>query len=463
MASPTPRLLAKSYQLSQSFEAALIAIACTGIGAVVAYDAHGQELPIVPDRTTATQVINNQILPSSPESLRGGNLFHSFSQFNVPATGVVFAAGGGVNGAAVNNIINRVTGANASEILGTIQSRVAFPNANLFLINPNGLIFGSQARLDIGGSFHASTATGIGFSQDRVFGVDSGDLPSGNPTSFIFRAEQPAALLNQADLTVSLGQNISLTGGTVYSSGILSAPNGTVAIATVEGGSKVELRSTDAILSLEVNAAALKPDWQGKITQITQLAKQLTGATPLSEADKVVVNPDGSLSFSAQPPAFSTFKIVNNQYQTLGNFPLDQGDLVLGSANSGTVQISSAANVTLIKPQLATTGNLSITAKQQLIYRDTPEVPANISTAGNILLVADQGIDLLALNHADGLVKVNGVINLVSDGKILVDFNFAPASLLSNNAVNSTVNNTDNLFSTNLLGEPATTLFNSRR
>ena len=61
------------------------------------------------------------------------------------------------------NIINRVRGDNPSAVLGTIESRQAFPSANLYLMNPNGIVFGQNACLDIGGSFHATTGTGLGF------------------------------------------------------------------------------------------------------------------------------------------------------------------------------------------------------------------------------------------------------------------------------------------------------------
>jgi len=159
---------------------------------------HSVSAQIKPDATTATQVTGNTISPIGAGTVSGANLFHSFDKFNVPASGVVFGVGNStVNGAAISNIINRVTGGTFSSILGLIESRQAFPNANFYLLNPNGIIFGANARLDLGGSFNASTGTGLGFDRDRVFNVDrSLTFPSGDPNAIRFGVAQPAGAIN---------------------------------------------------------------------------------------------------------------------------------------------------------------------------------------------------------------------------------------------------------------------------
>jgi len=82
----------------------------------------------------------------------GGNLFHSFQDFNLNrAESATFS---GPN--SVNNVISRVTGGNPSQIDGLIRSTI--PNADMYLLNPNGILFGKNARLDVQGGFHASTA-----------------------------------------------------------------------------------------------------------------------------------------------------------------------------------------------------------------------------------------------------------------------------------------------------------------
>jgi filamentous hemagglutinin family protein len=87
---------------------------------------------------------------------RGANLFHSLQQFSIQeGRGAYFA-----NPAEIKNILTRITGGNPSNILGTLG---VLGNANLFLINPNGIIFGPNARLDIRGAFVGSTADSLIF------------------------------------------------------------------------------------------------------------------------------------------------------------------------------------------------------------------------------------------------------------------------------------------------------------
>jgi filamentous hemagglutinin family protein len=110
-------------------------------------------------------------IPSSLGRQSGANLFHSFGQFNL-ATGES-ATFSGPN--SVANIISRVTGAQASSIDGTLSSTI--PGANLYLINPRGILLGPNARLNLTGSFHASTADYLKFSDGTRFEA----TPTGAP------------------------------------------------------------------------------------------------------------------------------------------------------------------------------------------------------------------------------------------------------------------------------------------
>jgi filamentous hemagglutinin family protein len=265
--------------------------------------AQSTQAQIATDGSTATQINGNAIAPTGSGTVNGKNLYHSFSEFNVPQSGVIFNTGNSaVNGADVRNIINRVTGDNPSAILGTLESRQAFPNANLYLMNPNGIVFGQNARLDIGGSFHATTGTGLSFDSG-TFSVDRNSLsfPNGDPKTIRFAIAQPAGLINQGNLAVDAGKSITFTGGSIINTGTLTAPSGNIALTSVAGNSQVELRSPDAVLGLQVTNNAVPANWNGKITELPKLAELLTGKVP--EANQVVVKADGSLALVSTPAA----------------------------------------------------------------------------------------------------------------------------------------------------------------
>jgi filamentous hemagglutinin family protein len=134
---------------------------------------------LVPDSSLGpetSQVNPNAVVNGAPASrveggaTRGSNLFHSFREFNVGELQRVYFA----NPAGVANIFSRVTGADPSRILGTLGVEGV---ANLFLINPNGIIFGRNAQLDVRGSFVGTTANQIQFGTQGVFSATNLTAP----------------------------------------------------------------------------------------------------------------------------------------------------------------------------------------------------------------------------------------------------------------------------------------------
>jgi len=226
---------------------------------------------ILPDRTlgnensrTVFHTINN--LPSDRiegGATRGVNLFHSFREFNVgEGRGAYFANPNGIA-----NIFTRVTGGKPSNILGTLGVQ---GTANLFLLNPQGIVFGSNARLDLRGSFLASTADSIVFNNRFEFSsanpstvpllainipvglrfrdnpgtiVNSSQAISSTPTLPPLSVEIPVS--NKLGLAVDPGQTLALIGGDIQlPGGNLTASSGQILLGSVKSPGKVQFEPT---------------------------------------------------------------------------------------------------------------------------------------------------------------------------------------------------------------------------
>lgn len=211
---------------------------------------------IVPD---ATLPVNSTVTPNCSNctidggSVRGGNLFHSFSQFSVPTGGSAYFN----NAVNIQSIISRVTGIDASTIDGLLRANGA---ANLIFINPNGITLGPNARLNIGGSFLASTAQSVRFADGVEFSATNhqatplltSSVPVGlgflNPGPIQVQGQghsligptfltPPIGLGTNPGLTVRPGRTLAIIGGSVtLNGGVLNVPSGHVEIAGVGNG-----------------------------------------------------------------------------------------------------------------------------------------------------------------------------------------------------------------------------------
>ena len=212
---------------------------------------------VVPDGTLP---VNSTVAPNGNSfvieggTTAGANLFHSFSEFSLPTgTEALFN-----NAASIENIFARVTGANISNIEGAIGAN---GSSNLFLLNPNGIVFGANASLNIGGSFLGTTGNSIVFengvefsassTEDQEplltvsvpiglqFGGGNGDITlsgSGHRLEISAIAPIDSSSLSPG-LTVAQGRTIALIGNNITADGgVIGAPGGRLELAAVERG-----------------------------------------------------------------------------------------------------------------------------------------------------------------------------------------------------------------------------------
>ncbi|MEG4519281.1 MULTISPECIES: S-layer family protein [unclassified Microcoleus] len=225
---------------------------------------------IIPDNSlgaessrTVPDTINN--LPSdriTGGATRGVNLFHSLREFNIrEGRGAYFE-----NPSGITNIFTRVTGGNPSNILGTLG---VLGNSNLFLINPKGILFGPNARLDLRGSFIGSSADSIVFNNGFEFSSTNPQtsplLTVNIPVGLRFR-DNPGAIVNQSTavgkvnlpasavpipisdrvgLAVEPGQTLALIGGDIQlQGGNLTASGGQILLGSAASPGLVNFAMT---------------------------------------------------------------------------------------------------------------------------------------------------------------------------------------------------------------------------
>lgn len=228
---------------------------------------------VLPDQTlpTNTTVVNslNQTDISGGTN-RGSNLFHSFNEFNIPSGSIARFR----QSSQIQNIITRVTGKKISSIDGSI---LVDGNANLFLVNKNGISFGPGARLNLNGSFLGSTANQIVFEDGFQYGSQvigsSSNLSSSAPLQLLFTNNQstievsgngefidtstfltkllPPAFVE--GLQTGPGQSLNIVGGDVLlDGGLLSAFQGSISIGAIRSGT-VDIKSLSSAPTLIFN------------------------------------------------------------------------------------------------------------------------------------------------------------------------------------------------------------------
>ena len=221
-----------------------------------------------------------------------GNLFHEFERFSVDAG----QTANFLSNSNVFNIIGQVSGLSPSYINGLLQ--VSGSDANLYLINPAGILFGPNGQLSLAGSFTATTADQVGFGEDWL-NVLAGETDyaafTEDPSAFAFTADAASAVVNQGDLAVAAGKSLVLMGGNVVNEGRLVAPGGEIGLVAVGGDRTVRLGIPGSLLSLEV-----KPNLSSGTSFLpTDLPTLLTG-NPSLGASSITVLPGGIVQLNGR-------------------------------------------------------------------------------------------------------------------------------------------------------------------
>ncbi len=391
--------------------------------------------------TTITVNGNTYTIQGGSQSRDGRNLFQSFQQFGLNANEIAnFIAN-----PQVQNILGRVTGGSPSVIQGLIQ--VTGGNANLFLMNPAGIVFGANASLNVPASFTATTANGVGLGCG-MWGVGCGWFNAvgandyanliGVPNSFAFTMPQPGAvgtavpgaIVNAGNLAVGTTQSLTLLGGTVINTGTLTAPDGTITIAAVPGQNLVRLSQQGSLLSLEFQpiAASNIPSVSSVPQSAATLPQLLTGGN-LSNATGISVNPDGTVrltSSSTQIPAEAGVAIVsgrlNTSGQTGGNINVLGNKVGLVAANVDASGITGGGTVRIGGDYQ---GKGTIPNASQTFVSNDSVINANALSNGNggrVIVWADQVTQFYgSILARGGTLSGNGGFAEVS-GKNYLDF-----------------------------------------
>lgn len=270
---------------------------------------------IVPDDTLGNE--KSQVLPLDKNAavdtikggaVRGSNLFHSFQEFNVGAGRGVYFFSPSVD---IQNILTRVTGSNPSEILG-ILGTLGNSQPNLFLINPNGILFGENASLDLQGSFTATTANGIKLGEDKFFSASEpqkSNLLSVEPGALFFNqvAAQPRNIVNRGNLAV--GKDFTLAGNSLDLQGQLLA------------GGDLKLQGTDTV---KVRDSVENPFIAAAKGELLVQGSKNVDIFALSHPDSGLFSGGDMILRSANQVA------GDSKYWSGGNFRIEQLDGSLG-------------------------------------------------------------------------------------------------------------------------------------
>ena len=403
---------------------------------------------IVPDRTLEEE--SSVVIPQQLRDLieggavRGENLFHSFSEFSIPEGQQVYFA----NPDNITNILTRITGNNISEIFGTLG---VDGGANLFLLNPNGIVFGENASLDVAGSFLATTAESLIFDDGEFSAVDSNAPPllTVNFTPGLQYGIDAGEIDNQGVLEVENGQNLSLLGQKVIHSGSLIAPSGLIKISgtDIDFAGTVDTSSPDG--SVGTFQISDKPNGQGVSPDRRLATTGDASASRASQRNNILIREGEAISGESISQALANSNVV---LQADKDITVDD-DITSQTNNNLTFQTGRSFNIPDNRILSLAGGSINIEAGNQIdLATDSAIITGNPAGDGGDISLNASG-DITTGFLVSGFINNPGVALVVGD---FVPINTLPgtdnAGDINVNSSNGAIAST-NFVLANALGE----------
>lgn len=390
----------------------------------------------------------NYNVPSTLGRTQGNNLFHSFSSFDLSSR--ESATFGGP--ASIQNIISRVTGGQASSIDGRISS----PNgANLFLVNPSGIVFGPNATLDISGSFYATTADYLQFGPvrfDATATVPANfDLAVARPSAFGFLGPKPASI-SVTDSSLSartitfVGGDVTITRKNTNSGNLLSSPGGLDLVSVGSAGvAKVSDAGIDTSDFSKMGTAKISG---GRAQKVPDIATS-TGRIFISAGSFIV---DGAYLASGKDnengsggdiviKARESVKLsggskIRTEGNNAGNISIDAAKATVtvddatvsvggtGTENAGELTVSASSVGITNKGSISTYfkgkgGNINITASGSIAVCGSEKGGSRITSNGPTSAGAEGAGNITLIAPTVKLDK-GGVVEVVSGGNLQI-------------------------------------------
>ncbi|MEL6855896.1 MAG: filamentous hemagglutinin N-terminal domain-containing protein, partial [Cyanobacteria bacterium J06607_13] len=255
--------------------------------------------------TTVNQTGERFDIDGGTHSTDAQNLFHSFEVFSLE----VGEQANFITQPSVQNVLARVRGGVPSILNGLLQiSGESSPN--LFLLNPAGVLFGAEARLNLPGNLTVTTADAVGFSQgwfnavgENAVGDNNYSALLGAPTGeFVFLSDRPGSIVNEGALSLSEDAALTLMGGNVVNTGSLAVPGGVLTLVALPDGEHVRLSQAGSLLSLELSMLSPDEATGVNVPTLTPLdLPALLTMTAAHSASALTVDADGSVRLTARP------------------------------------------------------------------------------------------------------------------------------------------------------------------